>query len=430
LSTQNPETGGYVYFTPTRPRSYRVYSAPNQAMWCCVGSGMENHSKYNEIIYTHRHDSLFLNLFIASQLTWKEKGVELKQETRFPFEEQTQLTVTKGSSHFSIMVRYPSWVADGALKVTVNGKAIPIASHPSSYFAISRLWKKGDVLQVTLPMHNTVEQLPNVPDYLAILHGPVLLAAKTGTEDLKGLIADDGRWGHIPSGEKLPVDKAPIIVEDNHSKITDALMPVKGEPLHFTVPHLNMVNPANLVLQPFWQIHGARYMMYWMALTGTRYQLYIDSMAAAEKEKLALQKRTIDFVAPGEQQPETDHGMEKANSSSGNNSDQFWRDASGVGYFSYNMTTGNETNLALVVRYWGAEWGGRKFDIYIDNEKLLTEDNTGRWNKSKFFDISYSISPALLQGKDHIRVKFSAMPGNTVGAVYYIRLVRQNITTQ
>lgn len=38
LSTQHPEHGGYVYFTSARPAHYRVYSAPNSAMWCCVGT--------------------------------------------------------------------------------------------------------------------------------------------------------------------------------------------------------------------------------------------------------------------------------------------------------------------------------------------------------------------------------------------------------
>ena len=100
LSTQNPKTGGYVYFTPARPRHYRVYSAPNEAMWCCVGTGMENHGKYNELIYTHQNDSLFLNLFVASELNWREKGIKIKQETKFPYEEKVKLTITDGSSGF------------------------------------------------------------------------------------------------------------------------------------------------------------------------------------------------------------------------------------------------------------------------------------------------------------------------------------------
>ena len=89
LSTQHPEHGGYVYFTSARPRHYRVYSAPNQAMWCCVGTGMENHGKYGEFIYSHAGEDLFVNLFVASELDWKEKGLKLKQETAFPYEEKS-----------------------------------------------------------------------------------------------------------------------------------------------------------------------------------------------------------------------------------------------------------------------------------------------------------------------------------------------------
>ncbi len=96
------------------------------------------------------------------------------------------------------------------------------------------------------------------------------------------------------------------------------------------------------------------------------------------------------------------------------------------GYFSYNLATNNETNLSLMVRYWGAEWGNRKFDIYIDNKKLITEDNTGRWNQSKFFDVTYPISESMLEGKNNIRVKFQALDGNTAGGVYYVRLIKNN----
>lgn len=425
LSTQHPVNGGYVYFTPARPRHYKVYSAPNEAMWCCVGSGMENHGKYNEFIYTHHHDSLFLNLFVASELNWKDKGVTIKQETGFPNEEQTKLSVIKGTSHFKLMIRYPSWVKDGALKITINGRGVPVTSHPSSYIAIDRIWKKGDEIQVMLPMHNTIEHLPNLPVYVAFMHGPILMGAKAGTVGLSGLIADDSRWGHIPGGERLPINKAPIIIKDDMSAIIDELVPVKGKPLNYTVPNLKMINPVTVVLQPFYQIHDARYMMYWMALSNNQYRSYLDSIDILEKEKLALQKRTIDFVAPGEQQPEADHVMRTSRSRSGSFLDEFYRDASGGGYFSYNLATNNETGLSLIVRYWGAEWGNRKFDIYIDDEKLVTEDNTGKWNQSKFQNVEYAVPDSMVRGKDHIRVKFQALQGSTAGAVYYLRLLRK-----
>ena len=425
LSTQHPVTGGYVYFTPARPRHYRVYSSPNEAMWCCVGSGMENHGKYNEFIYTHNKDSLFLNLFIASELHWKERKIKFRQQTQFPFEEQTRLTVTDGSSHFKLLIRYPTWVKDRALKILVNGKALFYTARPSSYIAIDRLWKKGDVVQILLPMHNTIEHLPNVAEYIAIMHGPILLGAKTGTEDLKGLVADDSRWGHIASGKRLPINEAPIIVEDNLAVLENKLKPVSGKPLTFTAEEMKMVNSINVVFEPFFKIHDARYMMYWMALSTKQYRSYLDSITLLETRKLELQKRTVDFVAPGEQQPEADHAMQRQNSGTGNNLDEFWRDARNDGFFSYKMSTNNETGLSLIVRYWGAEWGNRKFDIYIDDQKLITEDNTGRWNQSKFQEIEYNLPDTMVKGKESVRVKFQALPGNTAGAVYYIRLARK-----
>ncbi|MFW6202709.1 MAG: beta-L-arabinofuranosidase domain-containing protein [Marinilabilia sp.] len=423
LSTQHPEHGGYVYFTTARPRHYRVYSAPNEAMWCCVGTGMENHGKYNQFIYTHSDDSLFLNLSIASELNWKDKKVSIKQETNFPYEEKTKLTITKGASDFKLMVRYPGWIKEDSLKISVNGKAVNYSALPSSYICIDRNWKKGDVLEIELPMHSTFERLPNVPDYIAFMHGPVLLGAKTGTNDLQGLLAGDGRWDQYPGGEMLPIDKAPILVEDDIENIADKLVPVEDEPLHFKL-NVKTKNPADVKLEPFASIHDAGYMIYWLALSNEEYQAYMDSLSVVEKEKIALEKRTIDFVATGEQQPESDHAMQKENSNSVNTNQEFYRDASRDGYFSYEMKTNAETNLSLMVRYWGAEWGGRKFDIYIDDEKLLTEDNTDRWNQSRFFNIEYPIPKSMVQGKNKIRVKFQALPGNTAGGVYYIRLIK------
>jgi len=424
LSTQHPEHGGYVYFTPARPRHYRVYSALGQAMWCCVGTGMENHGKYNQFIYTHSNDSLFLNLFIASELNWREKEVKIRQETDFPYEEQTKLTVTEGSSAFKLMVRYPAWVSKGVLKITVNGKNVSYTALPSSFITIDRKWQKGDVVKISLPMHNTVERLPNIPEYIAFMHGPVLLGAKTGTEDLKGLIADDSRWGQYTRGEYLPVDKAPILIEDDIQNIGSKLEPLKDKPLNFRL-NIKMVNSMELTLEPFFQIHDARYMMYWLTLTNDGYQAYLDSLAQIEKEKILLEKRTIDYVATGEQQPETDHALQKENSNTGNNLNEFWRDACGRGYFSYELTTNSETSLNLFLSYWGAEWGGRKFDIYIDDEKLLTEDNTGRWNQSLFKDVIYQIPDSMVKGKNNVRIKFQALPRNTAGAVYSVRLLRK-----
>jgi hypothetical protein len=115
------------------------------------------------------------------------------------------------------------------------------------------------------------------------MHGPILLGAKTGTEDLKGLIADDSRWGQMPAGQKLPVDKAPIIIKDARSGIVNELIPVKGKSLIYTAPAFNMINPVKVELEPFFRIHDTRYMMYWMTLSNEQSRYYLDSLAIIEK---------------------------------------------------------------------------------------------------------------------------------------------------
>ena len=215
LSSQHPTHGGYVYFTPARPRHYRNYSAPNEAMWCCVGTGMENHGKYGQFVYTKKEDNLFMNLFVASELNWKEKAVVLRQETGFPYSETSKITIVQGKGQFTLQVRYPGWVKPGAFEVKVNGKPVSIITGPSSYVAISRQWKKGDVVDITFPMYNSIKYLPNKPQYIALMHGPILLGMKTGTEDLAHLVADDSRFGQYASGKKLPINEAPILINNS-----------------------------------------------------------------------------------------------------------------------------------------------------------------------------------------------------------------------
>jgi hypothetical protein len=384
---------------------------------------MENHGKYNELIFTHADETLYVNLFIASELNWKEKGVKIRQETQFPLEEQTKLSITKGSSDFILRVRHPEWVKAGSFKITINGTETIYSERPSSYVSIRRKWEQGDEVLVELPMQNTFERMPNVPEYIAFMHGPILLGAKTGAEDLKGLISDDGRWGQYATGTYLPTDKAPIIIEDNLEQIADKLEPVEGQPLNYAL-NVSMINPMQLTLEPFYQIHDARYMMYWLALTSEGYKYYLDSLENIEKERSAIEKRTIDFVATGEQQPETDHAMQSERSHPGSNSDVFFREAHDGGFFSYDMKTNFQTDIGLLVRYWGGEYGGRKFEIFIDDVILEKEDHTGRWNQSLFKDVEYKIPDSMVVGKSHIRVKFQALPENNAVAVYDIKLLK------
>ena len=430
LSTQHPEHGGYVYFTSARPRHYRVYSVPNEAMWCCVGSGMENQSKYGQFIYTHDKKDLYVNLFVASELDWKDKGMVIRQETSFPAEEGTTIKIMSGKKRFAIKVRYPGWVEAGALTASINGKPVKKVrkATPSSYITLKRRLKEGDVLQVALPMRNTIEHMPNVPEYVAIMHGPILLGMRTGTEDLVGLLADDGRWSQYAAGPKLPVDQAPILVShDEVDNIGDYIVPVPGEPMHFRFEGVDMLNPIEAELEPFSGIHDSRYQIYWLALNDEGYKEYVDELARKEAELLALEARTLDHVTPGEQQPETDHKIQFQRSNTGVTRDVHYRDARSGGWFSYDLATGGLSDgVSLYVKYWGAaEWATRKFDIFVDDELMLSVDNTGKWMQSQFIGEEYAIPAAMLKGKDSVRVKFVAQQGATVGGVYDLRLLKR-----
>ena len=434
LSSQHPEHGGYVYFTSARPRHYRNYSAPNEAMWCCVGTGMENHGKYGQFIYTHVGKALYVNLFVSSELNWREKGIRLRQETGFPYSETSRITITEapslkgraGGKAFPLLVRYPGWVKPGELKVTVNGKAVDLISGPASYVTIDRSWKKGDVVEVRFPMHNSVKYLPNLPQYIALMHGPIMLAMKTGTEDLAHLIADDSRFGQLAVGKKLPVNEAPILINNHVEEIANQLQPIAGKPLHFTLS-TRMENPIRNELQPFFEIHDSRYMMYWLALSEQNYKGYLEQMAKEEQAQQALEARTIDKVQPGEQQPESDHFMETDESQKGNTNDVFWRDASNGHYFSYLMQTAGRTDLSLRLKYWGVgEWKSHEFDIFVDDVLVKSVNNTGKYRISEFKYEVYELPAKVLQGKKQVRVKFVAKPGKQIGEIYGVRLIKNN----
>ena len=431
LSSQHPEHGGYVYFTPARPRHYRNYSAPNEAMWCCVGTGMENHGKYGQFAYTHVGNALFVNLFVASELNWREKGIVLRQETLFPYAETSRITVAQGKGQFTLQVRYPGWVKPGAFEVKVNGKPVSIVTGPSSYVSIDRQWKKGDVVDITFPMYNSIKYLPNEPQYIALMHGPILLAAKTGNEDLAHLIADDSRFGQYASGKKLPINEAPILINNNIEDIANQLTPVAGKPLHFTLDTklanlvLEGTGKFNGVLQPFFEVHDARYMMYWLALSEQTYKSYVDDLAKQEQERQALEARTIDKVQPGEQQPETDHKMETDQSQVGNTNDTFWRDARDGHFFSYLMQTGGNTNLSLRLKYWGVgEWKSHEFDIFVDDVLVKEVNNTGKYRISEFKYETYPLPAEVLKDKQQVRVKFVAKPRKQIGEIYEVRMVK------
>lgn len=427
LSTQHPQHGGYVYFTSARPRHYRNYSAPNKAMWCCVGTGMEDHGKYGQFVWTHdkgvkaEDDALYVNLFVASELNWKERKMVIRQQTAFPYAETSVVEVAKGKGTFILKVRKPSWCEN----FTVKGVGFDADSYEENGFVcMKRKWKKGDQVKISMPMHAYIKPMINVPQYVAIMYGPILLGMKTGTEDMRSLIADDSRFGQYAGGKKLPLNKAPILLPKHLNDIAKDLKPISGKPLHFKLG-TRMENAIEGELQPFFEIHDSRYMMYWLALGENEYRNYMQKLAAEERESQELEARTVDKVSPGEQQPETDHRMETDDSNKGNTEGIFFRDAKDGHYFSYLMQTKGETNLSLQLKFWGQdEWRTSEFDIYVNDKLLCSVNNSHRWRTTQFKTVDYVIPSEFVKGKKEIRVKFVAHKGKQVGQIYGVRLVK------
>lgn len=422
LSSQHPETGGYVYFTSARPQHYRVYSQVNQAMWCCVGTGMENHGKYAEFAYAHSGDSLFVNLFMPTTLNWRDRGVTLTQETTFPYEQTSKITIDEGGT-FTLCVRHPSWAEGFAVKV--NGSEVT-ATEVNGFLPVSRTWQEGDVVEIALPMQISIVPLQNYTDYVAFKYGPILLGARTGTDNLDGIFADESRMGHVAVGLQKNIYTAPLLI-GSRDDLAAAVELTDAERLHFRINgYYSDEKWRDLILEPFSGIHEARYMMYWLNVDGEKWDAIRAELEAEEAAAQLLEARTIDYVVTGTQQSESDHYMQQSGSGSGSYNGEYYRD--GGGWFSYELQTkGHTEGVTLMARYWGGDSGNRTFDILIDNTVIATETLTG--GKSEFVNVEYPVPSELLEGKDKVRVKFKAHSGNVAGGVYYVRLCMPEAAT-
>ena len=330
LSTQHPQTGGFVYFTSLRPQSYRIYSTANVSLWCCVGTGWENHSRYAHFIYTRSADNstLYVNLFTPSELNADD--FRLTQENSYPERPSTKITLRKGG-RFTLAIRHPWWTTDG-YTVKVNGETVAIDVKPgeSAYARVERDWHEGDVVEVSIPMELRYEECPDYPDYIAFKYGPILLGARTSAaspeeaeatgleyEDLPNQFADDSRWGHSPASMATPksLSSAPLLIGER-DEVLGRITPMK-EPLHFEI---NVESEwvrngwKKLQLVPFHQIHGTRYQCYWYNRTADEFKN--SEMAVADSLEMVMNNRTIDFVGTGEPQSELAHEAEYSSTSS------------------------------------------------------------------------------------------------------------------
>ena len=434
LSTQDPNTGGYVYFTTLRPQGYKIYSRVNQGMWCCVGTGMENHSKYAHFAYTHTDNTLYVNLFIASELSSEDFAV--RQETGFPYEEQTRLTINKKGA-YTIAIRKPSWTDDG-FAVKVNG-TVAEGQLVSGYFMVNRTWKAGDVIEVSLPMSLRMEECPGLKEYVAFKYGPILLAGDTELKDLQNEYAGEGRMDHSPGarGIQKNINTSPLLICERN-EVLGLLKKSDADGLTFTIKAPDFVpagslfaSKPTLTLRPFFATHHTRYVIYWYQQTKDE---YVESdLGKSEAAKLALEERTLDFVGTGEQQSEAGHEASYSNGSTkGSYNGEFYRDAQSGGYIQYTLsnTEGIDTDLSVMCRFTTAD-RGRIGSIYVEGRKLMTYTIPSRYSPSEngFFNLEIPIPDELLKnssGKVKTKLKFQIKAENNTlcPGLYLVRLLK------
>jgi len=423
-ASQEPAKGMVTYFMSLKPGHFKTYSTPTESFWCCVGTGMENHVKYGEAIYFHTDKDLYINLFLPSKVVWKEKGLTVTQETTFPDKDTTRLKVTADNAvDATLKIRYPSWC--NGLGVRVNGKPIKITSDPGSYVDVPGRWKTGDVIDIHLPMHLHQEALPDNPNKVALLYGPIVLAGQLGKQGIQTPIpyAKD-QWAYANVSDPA----VPVFVHD--ADLTQYVKPVEGQSLTFRTDGIG--HPQDLTLKPFYSTYYDRYTVYLESYSPEAWKVRQAEYDKEQAQQRILDARTVDTFRPGDQQFEVDHKLASDQSNTGAGPADLsgpvavnygWRDASNGGWFSFQMKADPAVTQDLICTYWGSDAGNRSFDIQVDGTTIgsetLNNDNPGR-----YFDKTYPIPADLTRGKNLVTVKLQAKPGAMAGGLFGCRIVR------
>ncbi len=415
LASQDPSTGMMCYYVPLKPGAFKTYSKPEDSFWCCVGTGMENHAKYPDTIYFHNEQSLYVNLFIASELNWKERGLTLRQETRFPEQDTTRLTFkTAKPVHLALQIRYPYWAQSG-ITLMINGKKQPVNAKPGSYVTVDRDWKSSDTVQVQLPMSLRMESMPDDPKMVALLYGPIVLAGELGKEGLD----DARRYGpSVPQIDRVKPIEVPAFVSDLKD-VLSKVKPVPGAPLSFRT--VGIGHPQDVSLVPFYQVFDQRYTVYWKVYSPAEWEKRRSDTAAAEARRKEIELRTVDRVSIGNEQSERDHALQGENSTAGNFEGKRGREARN-GWFSYELKVAPDKPVILVCTYRGSEGRSRVFDVLVNGERVATQALEN--HPVELFDFEYPLPEQFTRGKDRITVKFQAHTDATAGSVFDVRVVQ------
>lgn len=402
LASQNPETGMVCYYVPLETATKKEYSTPFDSFWCCVGSGMENHTKYAECVFSRHisNDGLMVNLYIPTELNWKEKNMKIRLETTFPMSSEMTIRFEGNAQSFPLYIRCPEWAKDG-VEVTFNDKSYKIEALPGSYFVLNEIWSDSAVLKLNFPMSLYTESMPDNANKLGIFYGPLLLGVPLGCE-------------------KIEVYDYPNFISDKKCSIIGRINKT-DEPLKFSA---HTANGKKVTLIPFYEIYNQMHAVYFDVFTEDGWKVQKEKYYEIIQNRKNLELRTVDHLRIGEMQPERDHNLQSEASNVGVVNGCHYRDAYN-GWFSFDVCVDSSSDLQMLCSYWGADKNNRNFDIYIDNVLFTTVKLEGS-HGSKTFDVVYDIPQKYVKGKKKVNIKFQSHKNNFAGGLFDFRIIRKS----
>jgi len=433
LASIDPEDGRTCYMVPVGQGVRHEYQDLFRSFTCCVGSGMESHALHADGIYYESGDRLWVNLYAPSTADWAAAGVKLAVETDFPEGESATITLTAQSpKELTLALRRPYWVDEG-FTVKVNGETAADSSLPNersarrgsrlpapecgSYVEIKRTWKTGDRVDITLPKTLRLEPLPDNPQRVAILWGPLVLAGDLGPER-------EGRRGR---GQRSEEPTVPVFVAAER-RVNEWLKPSADRPGEFRTDGVGRVTGNDTVTDvnfvPFYRLHRRTYAVYWDLFTPAGWEQKKAEYAAEQERLRKLQAATVAYAQPGEMQPERDFGYQAGEGVSvqrvlGRTGRR------GNTWFSFEMPVEPAHPMALVVTYYSDERrrGEADFEILVDGQHVGRQ-RIERSSPARFFDVEYPIPAGLVAGKEKVTVRFQATEGDEIATVFGLRMIR------
>ena len=397
LAQQRPADGMFAYMVPLMSGAAREFSKPFDSFWCCVGTGMESHSKHGDSIFWRDANTLFVNLYIPAELRWDEREARLALDSGQPFDENVAMRIEAIGTRepFAIALRLPAWCA--APSARVNGAAVEARRDANGYFTVRRRWNAGDSIELTLPMRPRFESTPDDPSTVVLLRGPLVLAADLGPAGAPfdgpapALVGDD------PLASIEPVDAA------------QALYRSRGTG-----------RPSDLAFAPFFTQYDRRTAVYFRRYTPAEWQAALKLREAERKRAAALDARSVDVIRLGLEDDERKHGLTSAISYAVSYRFRPGRDARTGGYVEFDAAVRDEP-LLLRATYWGGE-RDRLFHVEIDGVRIATQRLQGE-QPGEFIERDYALPMERLAGKSQVRVRFQPEPGHTAGPIFGCRIL-------